>query len=865
MLKCNNLNIIFIVLFLFCVSCFEKKEKVVPVQENWSSIEPLDIPLRQRTQIYETGNLVINPSFEEGKVLLDSLRATFNIKGWKKMGDHIQWVDTASENYSLNEVSDGRYAIKIHREKSSEKEKQGEGVLSDYIKVIPGKYKLSLDIKLKEIKSNLNRLGNRIFDAVYIKIYYFDKNKIEIEQKDYFLAENENIDYSFKGFPFSHFPKIDSIDWINLICRSHYSPYFEGFIPNEARYVKLYFGLKGTGTMWIDNVDFRYTRKNFSMLERIRPLFDSTYTTYDLLVPTPKFVKEGMPINYFPADSAGKHYPYIIIPPNSKKTTIIAAQILRSKLDSIFYSNDTNYYDNNDGVKIITSMNNSIANSGSVFFSIGNTILFQMYKQGLPYDKISSKEDGYFIKQIDDNQNVIYLAGNNDRGNLFAVYTALQLFDKDDYIFYNAEIIDYPDFEKRSLVIKESDFNKNINLDNIFYFISGLKFNNIYLQDDENTETWYLYDKNYINCLNKLKKYSIVYSTDFGVMINPYSHLSRSQPLDSLDEKISNKWTHSNSNSVSLLKYKINYAIERGANSICILSNKYLPYIDNQYNYVLYNKNDIEKYYNLAIAQLSILNSINHYINLKNKPIAVEFLPPLYNNYQINMSKGKAEYYFNNFTSFANENINFLWTGYDFNSYYIDKVDLLRYSQLINKMPVYLDNYFAKQEEVKDTINDFILSNYPKKILLTDIFDTYNLDLPDDLYSYINESKYILNLFPYNEIESVKTSMMAEYLWNSAEFNPDEILWKILNARYGSKLAKELVYFNKYYTQIEELYYKSKLFGFEKKDERHFESIHKQISNSLLRISIYPNGKEVYQYLTEIKDSLVRKIPGGVD
>ena len=125
MLKCNNLNIIFIVLFLFCVSCFEKKEKVVPVQENWSSIEPLDIPLRQRTQIYETGNLVINPSFEEGKVLLDSLRATFNIKGWKKMGDHIQWVDTASENYSLNEVSDGRYAIKIHREKSSEKEKQG--------------------------------------------------------------------------------------------------------------------------------------------------------------------------------------------------------------------------------------------------------------------------------------------------------------------------------------------------------------------------------------------------------------------------------------------------------------------------------------------------------------------------------------------------------------------------------------------------------------------------------------------------------------------------------------------------------------------------------------------------------------------
>jgi len=39
---------------------------------------------------------------------------------------------------------------------------------------------------------------------------------------------------------------------------SHKYPFFEGDLPENTRYVRLSFGLKGAGTMWIDDGSFGF-------------------------------------------------------------------------------------------------------------------------------------------------------------------------------------------------------------------------------------------------------------------------------------------------------------------------------------------------------------------------------------------------------------------------------------------------------------------------------------------------------------------------------------------------------------------------------------------------------------------------------
>ena len=58
----------------------------------------------------------------------------------------------------------------------------------------------------------------------------------------------------------------------------HINPFSEGDFPDDARYVRLFPGLKGTGAMWADNVDFRHSKWNFTILVRLCPDSSSVAT-----------------------------------------------------------------------------------------------------------------------------------------------------------------------------------------------------------------------------------------------------------------------------------------------------------------------------------------------------------------------------------------------------------------------------------------------------------------------------------------------------------------------------------------------------------------------------------------------------------
>ncbi|HEX2395895.1 MAG TPA: hypothetical protein VHI78_11145, partial [Bacteroidales bacterium] len=155
---CVNIIILIILITTGCRNNDDEEQRLT-----WSTDAPLSIPYRVRLQRFERGNLVRNHSFETGKIFkLDSATTSFAIDGWQQIGQNVEWTDIRNDSlYKRKEAFSGYRAVKISRQKAYETDIHGEGILSDFIKVIPGNYNLSLYVRLENIKPLRARLGTR--------------------------------------------------------------------------------------------------------------------------------------------------------------------------------------------------------------------------------------------------------------------------------------------------------------------------------------------------------------------------------------------------------------------------------------------------------------------------------------------------------------------------------------------------------------------------------------------------------------------------------------------------------------------------------------------------------------------------------
>ncbi len=181
------------------------------------------------------------------------------INGWKILGQNVRWVDRRSGDYTREDVNSGSHAVRIHRKTAGELD-EAEGVVSDYIPVIPGNYYFSYQIKLRNITNNKRRLGVRLYDAVVVKTLFFDADKQPIEPGTWNPVGRSLIDNSDKSYSFSNYWTLDDFPWGQVRARTYNYPFSEGDIPDNTRYVRLFLGLKGTGAMWIDDIVYRYSK-----------------------------------------------------------------------------------------------------------------------------------------------------------------------------------------------------------------------------------------------------------------------------------------------------------------------------------------------------------------------------------------------------------------------------------------------------------------------------------------------------------------------------------------------------------------------------------------------------------------------------
>lgn len=417
-------------------------------KSSWSSEKPLAISFKLREQRYNRLNLLRNGGFETGRVFsIDSVRKSFAIDGWQLLGTGVEWADTSLKGlYGRAEVFSGRKSVKISRERSYETDRKGDGVISDFIRVIPGNYELHLSVRMQDVKPQFVRLGIRMYDAIDIRLLYFDRNKNPIVPEQNYPQANQLLDQSFKSLPLANFKSISYAPWTRMICQTADLPFQEGDIPSQADYVKISIALKGSGTLWVDDVALRYTRANFSPFERMMRYTDTTHSQPLVIVPTPRSLKRLETIPLLQPDT--RLSPVIVVDEEADETVIRAAELLRKALSASLRSHISGY---EDKVDVVTASEKMIDQHSRLVFRLISGPGPTAIAADLPFGAIRTHEQGYFIHSLAGQPLIIYLGANNPQGLFYAAATTVQLVDANNPVFHNSEIVDYPWFSVRML------------------------------------------------------------------------------------------------------------------------------------------------------------------------------------------------------------------------------------------------------------------------------------------------------------------------------------------------------------------------------------------------------------------------------
>jgi len=219
-------SIVPILLIFTTVFLFERcgRQNDIDAQRlSWLTEDPLSIPYRTRLQRYERPNLIRNGSFETGRTFaLDSGRNSFVVDGWQQIGQHIEWVNISQDSiYGPEEAFSGNRSIKIVRNKAYETDDQGEGIISEFIRVIPGNYDFYFYTRLMDIMPNRSRLGTRMYDGIEVELQFYDRNKILLNSRQYFPQMDQYIDNGNKSLSFANYMNIPSFGWGKIIGKSY--------------------------------------------------------------------------------------------------------------------------------------------------------------------------------------------------------------------------------------------------------------------------------------------------------------------------------------------------------------------------------------------------------------------------------------------------------------------------------------------------------------------------------------------------------------------------------------------------------------------------------------------------------------------
>lgn len=777
----------------------------------WSSSDPLAIPYMVRLQQLEKGNLVGNPSFEQRGSRVgttDPYDMPDDMPdGWEKVGRQVEWID-AQNGSSPDEVYHGRRAIKIQRTRAGELD-EAEGTISGFIPVIAGNYDFIYAVRLNQVAGHRPRWGSRLGDAVSIRVYFFDAEKKPLEATAVNPVGKSRIDTSDKSYPFANYWSVDDFDWTRVRARTYNYPFSEGDLPDGACYVRLFLGLKGTGTMWVDDVVFRYSKWNFSALERMTPYFDRPLSQLERLTPTPRQVRAVREVAYLDPGGVDGFAPLIVLPDNPAPADRSAARLLEKKLNAALSRGRISDSASQPVARLVEGgFNADELSAARLVFSIGWNPLLRKWAPGVPLHSVGGNPQGYVIQPLDTGScHIVFLVGETAVGNFYAAATAAQLLEADRCVYHSAAVIDYPDFLGRSYLLKPWETPADIDRDREgLERMSRLKLNKVYAGYENRTKAWYqptaLFKSGIAEIGRRCRENGTV---SLGMMVNPYTHFEAGSAAEALSDAIRTTWTHGDAASLDTLQDVFRLGLDAGAGTIMLLADDFVPHEGrNRKNYSLYAPQDHKRFFNLQNAQAFVINRLKAWLDRDYPGVRFEFCPPWYANEFIDRSEGKAEIYLKELAAQIPTDVAIIWTGPTIRSLSVDLADLRRYRNLIGRWPMFWDNtLYARNLET--TAYGGYTAHYPGQVRLCNIFEPLDVDRPDG-FEGLNDGRHLyMNAAADSEVYRIKFATVADYAWNTAAYHPERSLWKALVTSFGREAAKEILSFNEAYYGLYEV------------------------------------------------------------
>lgn len=811
------------------LSSFSTKTKNPPKQQ-WSSSDPTSIPYSIRKQEFDKRNIIPNSSFEDG-TLSDPNGKALSIKSWKAIGTVVEYLEITADKKN---TPSGQRAIKITRTTANETDSLGSGVLSDFIPVLPGNYDFTVQLKLEKVKPQFERRGERIADAVNIRINFYDKNKKRIKPDMYYPYTKTNLDNGFKGYSFSNFFYIDKLDWSKINARTYNYPWSEGDFPDECRYVQILITLKGTGTMWVDEPNLSFSKWNFTPEERISWYKEKEYNVTELIVPTPQHIQFKENIALFEKNGNNKKQPTIILETIESTANNNTLRFLTNELQKAV---NVRCQD----CQIITS-NKSVheeLENASIIFRLSDYTKCDTSAQSKTLPGFSHKKENYIItSEKIKNTHVITLAARDEIGLYYAATTIARLLDKNNATYNHCELIDYPAYQGRGFQLTPWKNSEEVESDKqLLDYLTYWRFNVAYFPyyQNVNAKQWYKPNAILENGTKVIGDYAKAKGNfQLGVMFNPYNHFEYEMYVPEMSDSLKRIWTH-NEHGMEQIKHLLKNAFDNGSTTLMLLADDFVPHRDDfRKLYDLWDEEDINRHTNLQTAQAYMVNDLYKWLHNNYGDIRFELCPPWYLNEFIDRSRGRAESYFKDLNTMIPKDVSIIWTGNTVRSLSFDKADVKRYADLCGREPMLWDNtLYARSLE---GIYGGYPSMYPDKIKLCNLFEPWDVAVPEN---YEESSPYFYsNGLPNTEIYKIKYATLADFQWNPKAYNPEESLWRVLLSTYGKETAADLIVYNQYYFNALE-----KVIKIERKIEKDASYI--QTTQEAIK-----NLKEVYKTLT---------------
>jgi hypothetical protein len=435
-------------------------------------------------------------------------------------------------------------------------------------------------------------------------------------------------------------------------------------------------------------------------------------------------------------------------------------------------------------------------------FSIGQNRMMRNLTAALPLRSVSGKAQGYVIQPREAGPcHVVFLAGETAVANFYAAATAAQLIEEVRCVYHSAAVSDYPDFLGRSYLLNR--WNTLADLDRDLEGLGEMslyKLNKAYAGYEGKTKAWHQPDALFKAGVAEVGQWCRENGVmSLGIMVNPYSHFEFEPAEESLDHSARYTWTHSDAESQQTLQGVLALGLKAGAGTIMLLADDYVPHEGrNRKNFSLYTPEDRKRFTNLQNAQAALINRLKAWVDRDYPGTRFEFCPPWYANEFIDRSEGKAEIYLKELVGQIPQDIAVIWTGPTVRSLSLDMADLRRYRDLIGRWPMFWDNTLYARNLETTTYGGYT-AHYPGKVRMCNLFEPLDTDRPPGFHE-LNDGRHMyVNGTADSQVYRIKFATVADYEWNTSEYNPERSLWKALVRNYGVPAAKKILAFNDAY------------------------------------------------------------------